>query len=110
MSGKLTVRCLAWRPLCRNTLRGFAVVEVVEMGMKIREVAAHESHGRAWAQPPSRPWVKDGALVIGDDGKIKYQPLFGLGSHAVRAAFSDAVIRAVLEFDPHALECGESAA
>jgi hypothetical protein len=91
-------------------LRGFATVQVAELRMTMREVAAHESRGKAWAQPPSRPWVKDGALVTGDDGKVKYQPLFEFGNTAVRNAFSDAVVRAVLAFDASALECGETAA
>jgi hypothetical protein len=109
MNAKLTVRCVAWRPLCRNTLRGFATVRVEEMRLAFHEVAIHTSHGKAWAQLPGRPWAKDGQLVTGDDGKVKYQPLFEFDTSAVRDAFSDAVIRAVLAYDHRALECGESA-
>ena len=104
MSGKLTVRCLAWRPRRRNTLRGFAVVKIEEMRLAVREVAVHTQNGKAWAQLPSQPWIKNGSLVAGDDGKTKYSPLFEFDSDKVRAAFSDAVIRAVLTYDPRAIE------
>lgn len=72
----------------------------------MREVAVHESHSKTWGSPPSRPWVKDGAVVRGDDGKIQYSPLFEFESAAVRTAFSDAVIRSVREFEPQALASG----
>jgi hypothetical protein len=73
--------------------------------MTMREVAIHQKNSKAWAQPPSRPWVKDGRVVTDDVGKMQYSPISEFDSAAVRAAFSDAVIRAVLAFDPHALEC-----
>jgi hypothetical protein len=31
MSGKLSVECIDFKPLCRNTLRGFAVIRVEQM-------------------------------------------------------------------------------
>jgi hypothetical protein len=110
MTGKLTVRCVGWRPLRRNTLRGFATVKIEEMRLAVHSVAVHEKNGKAWAQLPSQQWIKDGAHVKGDDGKPQYSPLFEFDTSAVRAAFSDAVIRAVLAYDQRALECGESAA
>jgi hypothetical protein len=110
MSEKLSIVCLDFKPLCRNTLRGFAVVKVEQMRLVMREVAIHSKGDRAWAQLPSRPWVKDGRVVTNDDGKIQYSALLEFDSGEVRTAFSDAVIRALLRFDPHALECRESAA
>jgi len=53
-----------------------------------------------------RPWVKDGSVVSGDDGKPKYFPVLEFDSVPVRDAFSVAVVRALLEFDPHALDRG----
>jgi len=108
--GKLTIRCIGWRPFCRNTLRGFAAIQIAELRMTMREVAVHEQNGRTWAQPPARPWVKEGQLVRGDDGEVQYSPLFEFDDGKVRHAFSDAVIRAVLRFDEHALQCRGGAA
>lgn len=70
----------------------------------------HEKNGKAWAQLPSRPWLRNGQVVTDDEGKVQYSLLFEFDSAAVRAAFSDAVVRAVLAFDPRALECREAAA
>ena len=110
MSAKLTIICTSFKPLCKNTLRGFATIQIPDLRMTMHEVAIHAQHGKAWAQPPARPWVKDGQLVRAQDGKIQYSPLFEFTSGAVRSAFSDAVIRAVMARDPRALECRESAA
>lgn len=70
-TGKLTVRCVAWRPLCKNTLRGFATIKIEEVRLAFHEVAVHEKNGKAWARLPSRPWIKDGEPVLGHDGKVK---------------------------------------
>ena len=109
MSGKLTVECLAWRPLRRNTLLGFARIRIAELDLTIHDIAVHESHGKLWAQPPARLWVKDGVVVTGDDGKVQYAPILEFGRREVRDAFSDAVVRAVLTLNPRAF-AKESAA
>jgi hypothetical protein len=99
---KLSVRCTDWRPLRKNTLLGFARVQIAELDLTIHDVALHRSHGRLWAQLPSRPWVKDGQVVLGEDGKIQYSPLLEFGRREVRDAFSAAVIRAIEERFPDA--------
>jgi hypothetical protein len=101
---KLTVTCLDFKAHCRNTLRGFATVRIEQMRLVVREVAIHEKNGKAWAQLPSRPWLKDGRVVTNDEGKVQYAPLFEFETVAVRAAFSEAVIAALLAFDPNALQ------
>lgn len=110
MSEKLSITCIGFRPCCRNTLRGFADVRIEQMHLILHELAVHEKNGKAWAQLPSRPWVKDGQVITDDAGRVKYTPLFEFDSAAVRTAFSDAVIRALLVHDRRALECRESAA
>ena len=80
------------------------------MRLAFHEVAIHEKNGKAWAQLPSRPWLKDGQPVTGDDGRVKYQPLHEFDTSAVRAAFSDACVAAVVAFDPAALSCREDTA
>jgi hypothetical protein len=100
--GKLTVRVVDWRKLVKNTLRGFASVVIVEMRTRIDEIAIHT---KSWAQAPARPWVHNGVLVHDDNGKIKYTPpLISFASNKVRYAFDDAVIRALLEAHPQALD------
>jgi hypothetical protein len=76
---KLTITVVDWRPLRKNTLLGFARIRIAEMDLTIHEVAIHTSHGKMWAAPPSKPWIKDNALVLGDDGRPKYSPLLEFG-------------------------------
>src|SRR5215831_15646462 len=99
MSGRFTIRCIGWRQFCRNTLRGFCAIQIVELRMTMREVAVHEQNGKTWAQPPARPWVKGGQLVTDENGKVQYSPLFEFDSGAVRNAFSEAVVNALLAYD-----------
>jgi hypothetical protein len=107
---KLRIVCVDWKPLNRNTLRGFATVEIVEFQLQISDVAVHAKGDRTWAALPSRAWIRDGALVLDDSGKPQYSPIFTFTRNAVRDAFSCAVIAAVVRFDPHALKLEEGVA
>jgi hypothetical protein len=106
---KLSIKCLEFKPYRKNTLQGLATIRIEQMRLTVHEVAIHAKDNKAWAHLPSRPWLKDGYVVTGEDGKIKYTPLFEFDGGAVRAAFSDAAVRAVLELDPHALDPGRTA-
>jgi hypothetical protein len=106
---KLTVVCSDFRRWHRNTLRGFAVIEIAEMKLEIRDVAIHAKGDARWAQLPSKPQIKNGTLIKDADGKIAYSHIMDFTSRAVRDAFSAAVVRAVLEHDPGAFEVLESA-
>ncbi len=105
---KLSVTCESWKSLRRNTLLGFANVSIGELELKIADVAVHAKGDRRWAQLPARPWVKNGALVTGDDGKVQYSPILEFARREVADAFSRAVIEAILRVDPHALEMAEA--
>ena len=101
---KLTVKCREFKSLTRNTLRGFAEIHIAEMKLTVRDVAVHTKGGRCWAQLPAKPYVKDGELVRNELGKISYLPMLAWDTRAVADAFSDAVVRAVLELVPDAFE------
>jgi hypothetical protein len=101
---KLSVSCRAFRPLHRNTLRGFCKIRIDELRLVIRDVALHEKGGARWAQLPAKPQIRDGELVHDERGKIEYFPLMNFDSRTVSDAFSAAVVRAVLEFAPAAFE------
>jgi hypothetical protein len=96
--------------MCRHSLRGFAKIRTAEFKFVLHDVAIHEKNGRAWAAPPSRPWARDGALVMGDDGNVRYSRILEIEGREVRDAFSDAVIRAVLDRHPDALTRPEGVA
>jgi hypothetical protein len=98
----MKITCQDWRPLHRNTLRGFAIINIKELRLTIRDVACHEKNGQRWAQPPAKPQIKDGTLVTDTAGKLQYSPVLEFDSRAVRDAFSRAVVAAVLARDPAA--------
>jgi hypothetical protein len=95
MSGKLTIEVTNFRPLAKGSLLGFATIHIAEMRLAIADVGIHETNGKRWAALPSKPWIKDGRQVTGDDGKAKYSPLFVFDADQVRFAFSAAVIAAL---------------
>jgi hypothetical protein len=74
------------------------------MRLIVYEVAVHSKNRRNWVQLPCKPWIKDGSVVKDEDSKAKYNPLFEFDTPAVRNAFSDAVMVAVLRFDGRALQ------
>jgi hypothetical protein len=105
---KLSLVCDDWRPLVKNTLRGFCRVDFMELRLTIHDIAIHQKGERRWAQLPAKPQIRDGTLVTGDDGKVVYHPTMSFDSRAVADAFSAAVIAAVLVYAPRAFdESGE---
>ena len=44
--GKLTVICTDWRPYHKNTLCGFALVRIAELGLKIHDIAITDDNGK----------------------------------------------------------------
>jgi hypothetical protein len=101
-------RLLEWRPLLKNTLRGFAKVQFPS-GVIIAEVGIHIAGSRAWASPPSRPWVKDNAVVLDEAAKPRWQPLIEFATHGVRSSWSSQVLAAVREEYPEVFEGAEVA-
>jgi hypothetical protein len=103
-SGKLTITCDSFRPLHRNTLRGFCQLTISELRLTIHDIAIHEKGESRWAQLPAKPQIRDGELVRDDAGKIQYWPVLEFTSRAVRDAFSERMIEALLEFAPGAFD------
>jgi hypothetical protein len=101
-------RLLEWRPLRKNTLRGFAKVQFLS-GVIIAEIGIHVAGSRAWASPPSRPWVQDNAVVLGEAGKPRWQPLIEFATDGVRSSWSRQVLAAVREGHPEVFEGAEVA-
>ena len=91
----MKIVCKKFSPLERNTLRRFAEINITDLGMTMRDVAIHTQNGSTWASPPSKPQIKDGAVVTDNAGKIRYTPIIEFGSREARDNFSAAVIAAV---------------
>ena len=101
---KLTLQCVGWKPLRRNTLAGFASIRIVDMRLTVIDVALHDKGTQRWAALPAKPIIDRDGVAKRDppERKIAYAPMFDFDSAAVRSAFSDAAIAAVLEAHPDA--------
>ena len=88
-------RILDWRPKALNSLLGFAKVELPS-GMILNDVTILTGAHGPWASPPSKPMVgRDGTVMKGDDGKVRYTPIVEFTSKEIRTRWSDSVIEAL---------------
>src|SRR5262249_34945054 len=94
-----------FRPLRRDTLVGFAIISIVEPKLEIPDVAIHQKGASRWPQLAAKPQTKAGTLVKDAlSGKGQHVTILEFADRAVREAFSQAVIRAVLEHAPHVFD------
>jgi hypothetical protein len=101
---QMPVQLLDWKPIIRNTLRGFASIRL-GASLKIHDIALHRHvNGRCWAQLPSKPMLaQDGSVMRNPDGKIKYQPMLEWIDRPSSDRFSEAVIEAIEALHPGAV-------
>jgi hypothetical protein len=93
------IAIIDFRPLERNTLRGFAAVKVNAWNLIIHDVAIHEKEGRRWASLPARPMLDSNRqLMLDDTGKPKYSRVLEFTEREVGDRFSQAVVAAVDQF------------
>jgi len=96
-------KILDWRPLCKNSLLGFAKVELPS-GMVLVDVTILTGERGPWASPPSKPMVgRDGVVMKDAGGKTKYVPVIEFTSKEVRDRWSAAVVDAMRAAHPEAL-------
>ena len=92
-----------WRPMRKNTLLGFAKIELPS-GLIISDVTILTGERGPWASPPSKPMVgRDGVVLKDDAGKLRYSPVIEFASKEVRNRFSAAVVDALRASHPEAL-------
>jgi hypothetical protein len=101
----MNITCKSFRPFHRNTLRGFAEIEILDINLRVRDVALHEKNASRWAQLPAKPQInKDGIVVKDAGGKAQYVHILEFDSRDRRDEFNAAVIAAVIEHDPAAFD------
>ena len=89
------ITCLEWRPLDRNTLRGFAHIRVNAWQLDINGLAVHQKNGKRWAQLPARPQLDKAGDLIKDGERIRYATVLQFSDRHIADRFSDAVVHAV---------------
>ena len=85
-----------WRPLVKNTLRGFATVRL-RNGLTVHDVVVHTTHNRAWAALPSKPMLDRSGTPMRDSAtnKIRYVPILEWPDKETANRFSAAVVNAI---------------
>ena len=96
------LRLTGWRALRKNTLRGFVSI-VLPCGLEIRDIPVHCSYGAKYALLPAKPQLDEAGNVRTLYGKAQYTPVVKWENIELQRKFSDAVVEAVLAFDPNAL-------
>ena len=97
------VNILDWRPLKKNSLLGFAKVELPS-GMVLLDVTILTGERGPWASPPSKPMLdREGAALKDAAGKLRYSPIIEFTSREIRDRWSAAVIDAMRAAHPEAL-------
>jgi hypothetical protein len=97
------MRLRKWRSLVRNTLRGFADVEL-PCGLQVDDIAVHVRGGRAWASLSARPMLNAAGRLIVPEGKPQYATILRWRNHALGGRFSAAIVELVRAANPGALD------
>jgi hypothetical protein len=94
----MTIRCIRFCPYERNTLKGFADLELTRVGIVLRDCTWHMKDGKQWVGFPARSYTdKDGATA--------WSPLveFAQDAKEARAQFQQQALDAI-----HAVAAGET--
>jgi hypothetical protein len=97
------MRLLRWRPLIKNSLRGFAGVELPN-GLTVREIPILTSHGKCWASLPVKPVLDANGKHVETNGKKQYAAMLEWRSRELSDAFSTKLVGLVRGQHPAALD------
>ena len=93
-----------WHPHVKGALRGFVTV-TLPIGLKLIDCPVLASNGKAWVNLPAKPVLdRDGKQKIGADGKPAYAAILEWRSRELSDGFSEAVIAAIRQMHPGALD------
>jgi hypothetical protein len=85
------IRCVQFRPHIKNTLQGFADLELTRVGLVIRDCCWHwHENGREWISLPARPYTDN-------NGNTMWSPLveFATGAKQAREQFQEQALAAI---------------
>ena len=89
------MRLVEWRAFQKNTLRGFAIIELPS-GLIVRDVSVHQKNGKWWAGLPSRPVLDaEGRQISNHAGHKQYAAVLGWRDRALADRFSVAVVELI---------------
>jgi hypothetical protein len=99
------MRLISWKSLVKNSLRGFATVEL-PIGLKIVDCPVLVSSGKAWASLPTKPVLDRDGKHVKPDGKPQYSAVLEWKSRDLADRFSEAVVELVRQTHPGGLDDG----
>jgi hypothetical protein len=99
------MRLISWKPLVKNSLRGFATIEL-PIGLKIVDCPVLVSNGKAWASLPTKPVLDRDGKHVKPDGKPQYSAILEWKCRDLADRFSQSVVQLVLAEYPDALDDG----
>jgi hypothetical protein len=97
------MRLISWKPLVKNSLRGFAAIEL-PIGLKIVDCPVLVSNGKAWASLPTKPVLDRDGKHVKPDGKPQYSAILEWKSRDLADRFSETVVELILAEYPAALD------
>jgi hypothetical protein len=88
-----------WRPMERNTLRGFVTLTLQPSGLVLNDCALHQKEGREWIGLPGKPQIdRDGqSRKDPTTGRMLYTPVVEIPDRDARERFQQAALAAVHE-------------
>lgn len=54
----MNIEIVSFRPLEKNTLRGFLTIRLSDVGLVVKDVCLHEKNGKRWLSLPAKPYTK----------------------------------------------------
>jgi hypothetical protein len=101
---KPKLRLVSWRALNKNSLRGFATVEL-PIGLTIADIPVLVSQGGLWAALPAKPQLDQNGRHRRDaNGKPAYSPILQWRDKDLSKRFSATVVELVRAAHPGDLE------
>jgi hypothetical protein len=93
------IRASDWRPMPRNTLRGFVTLTLEPSGLRLHDCALHRNGDREWIGLPGKPQINRDGQQRKDPttGKALYTPLVEVPDKDARERFQRAALAAVHE-------------
>jgi hypothetical protein len=99
-----TIALVAWRPLTKGALRGFALVEL-PIGLRLIDCPVYVGKNGPFAALPSKPRIdKEGRKRTDPNCTPAYAPVLEWRSRALRDRFSEVVIAATRRMYPGAID------
>jgi len=90
-SSDYRLTCIAWRPLKKNTLMGFAEFALPGLGVTIRDCPIHEKNSSRWMAFPAR-------LYHDEAGSPQYVALLTFTDAPAKALFQEKALKALDDY------------